>query len=64
MWRLHIDGKLNEAQSLMFQYPRPTDEFYDTQSDPYEVNNLADNPEYKAELNNMSNSLDDWILKH
>lgn len=41
IWRLHLEGGLNEAQSALFRYPRPVEEFYDTVEDPHEVNNLA-----------------------
>ena len=61
MWRLHIAGELNETQSLMFQQNRPPEELYDAQKDPYEINNLADDPSYKPELERLRKALDDWI---
>lgn len=60
MWRCHREGTLNEAQSLMFQYPRPIEELYDTENDPWEIHNLAENPECADEKNRLSAALDDW----
>lgn len=60
MWRLHMAGELNEQQSLMFQ-PRPTEELYDTDNDPFEMNNLAGNPDYSKELERLGEELDRWI---
>ncbi len=60
MWRLHMDGELDEAQSLMFQYPRPVEELYDTQADPFELHNLAPDPAFHAELERLRSALDQW----
>jgi N-sulfoglucosamine sulfohydrolase len=53
-------GKTNEVQSKFFQ-PKPVEELYDTESDPWEVNNLAGNPAYEAMLEKMRNALTDWM---
>ena len=60
MWRLHMAGELNEPQSLLFQ-SRPTEELYDTDADPYEINNLAGNPSHEAELIRLRAALDAWL---
>ena len=60
MWRLHLAGELDEAQSLMFQ-DRPAEELYDTQRDPYEICNLAGDLAYEPELFRLREALDDWI---
>lgn len=60
MWKLYIQGKLTGPQLLMFQ-PRPCEELYDTEEDPYEINNLAENPSYKKELERLRNALDQWL---
>ncbi len=44
--QLHKEGKLNAAQDK-FWNPKPPEELFDLQSDPDEVNNLADSPEHK-----------------
>ena len=60
MWRLHREGRLTEAQSLMFQ-PRPAEELYDTEHDPYEIRNLAGRPDHGAVLNRLRTALDAWL---
>ena len=58
---LHYDDALNEAQSLFFQERKPTVELYDLQADPYETENLAENPDFAGVLRRMSEALDGWI---
>ena len=41
--------------------PKLKEELYDLENDPFELNNLSDNADYKAELNKLSNVLDDWL---
>jgi N-sulfoglucosamine sulfohydrolase len=60
MWRLYMAGELEGPQLLMFQ-PRPVEELYDTQRDPYETHNLAGDPAYKPELERLRKALDAWI---
>ena len=60
MWRLYLKGELEGPQLLMFQ-PRPAEELYDTQKDPYEINNLANDPEYERELKRLRGALDEWL---
>jgi hypothetical protein len=60
MWRLHMAGELQGPQNLMFQ-PRPAEELYDTQADPWETVNLAKDPGYAQELARLRAALDDWI---
>ena len=60
MWRLHMADELEGPQELMFQYPRPVEELYDTQEDPHETRNLADDPAYAPELERLRKALEDW----
>jgi len=60
MWRLYLKGELKGPQLLMFQ-PRPAEELYDTQADPYEINNLVGDPEYEPELKRLRSVLDKWL---
>jgi N-sulfoglucosamine sulfohydrolase len=60
MWRLYLAGKLEGPQMLMFQR-RPAEELYDTQVDPHEINNLASDPQYEAELKRLRKALDRWL---
>lgn len=50
-------GTLNEAQLKCFEAPRPIEELFDVANDPYELNNLAMNPEYVEILEDMRNQL-------
>jgi len=59
MWRLHMAGKLEGPQRLMFQ-PRPVEELYDTQADPWEIHNLAADPAYAPEIHRLRLALDAW----
>ncbi|WP_077342153.1 sulfatase family protein [Pseudocolwellia agarivorans] len=60
MQKLHEEGKLTPTQALFFADSRPPEELYDTYSDPEEVNNLADDPRYKAQLARMRSELTNW----
>jgi uncharacterized sulfatase len=50
MTRLRQQGKLNAAQMTYASPTRPVEEFYDTQSDPHQVKNLAGSPEHQTRL--------------
>lgn len=58
--RLRKEGKLTSLQARIFQKPRPTEELYDLQSDPLEVNNLATNPRYAKTLVELREKLKAW----
>lgn len=60
MWRLYLAGELSGPQLIMFQ-DRPAEELYDTESDPYEIHNLAQDPTCVAELQRLRNALDGWL---
>jgi hypothetical protein len=61
--QLHAAGKLDAVQSLFMQPRKPEIEFYDTQSDPHEVNNLAGSPAYRAQVTQFGRLLDRWIAE-
>jgi len=52
-------GRMNAQQAFWFE-PRPAEELYDLDADPYEVNNLAADPAYAAELERMRLALAGW----
>ncbi|MCA9136439.1 MAG: sulfatase [Planctomycetales bacterium] len=57
----HAAGKLDEVQQLLMRETRPNEELYDLQSDPYEINNLADDPQHADKLIQMRRRLDTWM---
>lgn len=59
--RLHDQGKLNEIQMQWFRDNKPREELFDCKVDPYELNNLAESPEYKEKLNELSLEMDRWL---
>lgn len=52
-------GRMNAEQAFWFQ-PRPREELYDLDADPHEVNNLAGDPAYAAELDRLRKALEEW----
>jgi len=60
--KAYKEGKCNKTQSA-FWHTKPVEELYYTEDDPWEVNNLADKPEYRTELITMRNACDSISLK-
>lgn len=58
MWE---EDSLDSVQSLWFKTPKPEEELYDLQSDPYEFENLADMPELQDTLVHLRQVLNNWI---
>jgi arylsulfatase A-like enzyme len=63
MHRLHAEGKLTPAQSLIMAETRPREELYDLKSDPHELNNLAADPAHATTLTKHRKALDDWMAR-
>lgn len=61
MRRLHAEGKLTEYQEDHWFGIRPSEELYDLQADPHEMNNLAYQPLHHGELRRHRRILDQWI---
>ena len=60
-WKtLFNTGKLNALQARFFEAKSP-EELYDIDKDPYETNNLAANPAYANVLEELRNSLTEWM---
>ncbi len=61
---LEENNELTELQSTFFAPTKQKEELYDRVNDPYETNNLIDNPEYKDVANQMRAHYDDWNTKN
>lgn len=61
LWEGQRLGILDGLQNQYFKAPRPPEELYDTESDPYEMTNLASDPEYSDVLQGLSDGLDRWL---
>lgn len=55
------EGNCNEIQNRFWQ-TKPVEELYDTQNDPWEINNLADDPEYQNILEQMRSETKSWMV--
>lgn len=51
--------QLTKAQQSWFA-PRPTEEFYDLQRDPWQLSNLAQDPDYQQQLTAFRQAMDNW----
>jgi len=60
--KAYLNGECNETQSI-FWNPKPAEELYDTENDPWEVNNLANDPAYKDVLERMRKANKGWVSK-
>ena len=60
MRRLNAEDKLVGPQKQYFRKTKPIEELYDTLGDPHEVNDLADDPEYKDVLERMRSVHMQW----
>ena len=61
--RLAASGSLPERLSHYFSTPRVPEELYDTEADPHELNNLAEDPAHRETLLRMRSALDDWFQR-
>ncbi|MCG8310223.1 MAG: sulfatase-like hydrolase/transferase [Cytophagales bacterium] len=58
----YLAGTCNKAQSAFWE-EKPAEELYDVTADPWEVNNLADNPQYADVLARMRDEADRWMTE-
>lgn len=59
--RLRDEGKLNDVQMQWFRTSKPKEELFDCKADPFELNNLAEQPEYNEKLNELKTEMDRWL---
>jgi len=57
----HEQGKLNEVQVKWMAPSRPKEELYDLEKDPWETKNVADDPAYAQNLQQLRAKLNSWI---
>jgi len=60
MLRLDAEGKLTGPQKSWFAYSRPPEELYDVKADPYQINNLVNDPKLKSVLEEMRKRHEAW----
>lgn len=61
LWLGREAGTLPDAAQRLFE-PLPTEQLYDTTSDPHEIRNLADDPEYSSQRARLKQALESWLL--
>ena len=59
--RLKESGGLNAIQMQWFRESKPQEELFDVSIDPHELNNLAADPKYKLQLEELSMEMDRWL---
>lgn len=55
--------KLNPVQMKWFSTRKPVEELYNIKNDPWELNNLANDPGYKTQLEKMRMEMDNWLKR-
>ncbi len=63
MKELSSEGLLDSVQERFFSKIRPAQELYSLKDDPFELNNLADDPAYQEVVNEHSKILEEWITR-
>ena len=64
MKALHEKGELTPAQELYWAATRPKYELYDIQADPYEITNVADDPDFADVKKKLIAKLDQWLVEY
>jgi len=59
LWDWFDNGRMSEQQAFWFK-PRPQEELYDLELDPFEVNNLAGDPAHAGQLERMRGAFSAW----
>ena len=61
--RLRDAGQLTDVQAQWFRKTKDPEELFDTWRDPYELQNLAGQPEYQDKLVELRTAMDDWLAR-
>lgn len=63
-WRREANAGNEFAEQRLYKYQhRPGEELYDMIEDPWELNNLADDPAYAAKLAELRAAMDAWMAE-
>jgi arylsulfatase A-like enzyme len=62
MFRLHDEGMLEPPADWYFRQTKPVEELYDTEADPFEIENLAAQPEYREVLERLRAAHEAWVV--
>lgn len=57
---MHLNGELNKDQSAFMAEKKPAEELYDLEKDPFELNNLAEDPAYAKTKATLVKELTGW----
>ncbi len=63
MLRLDAEGRLSGPQKSWMAYSRPPEELYDIKTDPYQINNLANDPKLCGILEEMRKRQIEWTIE-
>lgn len=61
LYRLRDLDSLTAAQKLWFRDHKPEFEFFDTENDPHEINDLSADPKFAGQIKEMSDEMDRWL---
>ena len=59
--RLRKEGNLDSIQTQWFRNTKDAEELFDCEADPFELHNLAKNPEHAEKLNELRAEMDRWL---
>lgn len=60
--RAYDEGKTNAVQA-QFYLPKPVEQFFNTDADPWQVDNLVEAQEYQKAITKLSKQLDRWMVE-
>jgi arylsulfatase A-like enzyme len=60
LWRGELAGTLEGRERLLMAESRPVEELYDTEADPWELENLAGEERHAGELARLREAMDAW----
>jgi len=63
MLRLDAENKLTGPQKSWMAYSRPPEELYDVRKDPFQINNLINDPKLKPVLEDLRKRHEQWTLR-